>query len=275
MTAPAVNPDASRIWDEAEVYVLARSAVPGGNIAPFIPATVDDEPHEAWEFVGLLDAAAGIPVNPEMEIVHYDAFGHSRYRSKARKGTVSTGFTALEDNSVTRKFVLPGSTAKKIGAPRGVYFYTMYVLRDEDIITDIWVSLRPALFELGSFTKAEGEQEMYAITVHHANDPNRDVFERVETIEGETTWSVTISGTPTGGTWTATVNGQTTTGIAHNATAATVQTAVNALSTVDGATVTGSAGGPYTITLPGGGALTVSGTGLTGGTNPAAAAVPA
>ncbi|EHK86385.1 hypothetical protein [Rhodococcus pyridinivorans] len=179
MTAPAVNPDASRIWDEAEVYVVERSAVT--DISTLIPATVTAEPNAAWEFVGLIDAAAGIPVTPELEIVHYDAFGHSRYRSKARKGTVSTGFTALEDNSVTRKFVLPGSEPGKIGAPKGVYFYTMYVLRDEDIITDIWVSLRPALFELGAFTKAEGEQEMYAITVHHANDPNRDVFERVET----------------------------------------------------------------------------------------------
>lgn len=89
--------------------------------------------------------------------------------------------------------------------------------------------------------------------------------------------TVTITGTPTGGTFTITVNGQTTTGIAYNAAAATVQTALEALSTVAAGdvTVSGSAGGPYTLTW--GGALasvavTVSSSGasLTGGTTPAA-----
>lgn len=263
MTAPAINPDASRIWDEAEVYVLERSAAPGGDITSLIPANVDADINPAWEFVGLLDAAAGIPVTPEIEIVHYDGFGHSRYRSKARKGTISTGFTALERNSVTRKFVLPGSAPNKIGRPKGVYFYTMYVLRDEDIVTEIWVSTRPALFELGAFTKAEGEQESYSITVHHANDANGDVFHCIETIEGETAWTVTITGSPTGGTFTLTVSGQTTAGIAYNAAATAVKSALEALSTVSTVTVTGSNGGPYSITLADGGALTGSGASLT------------
>lgn len=88
---------------------------------------------------------------------------------------------------------------------------------------------------------------------------------------------VTISGGPTGGTFTITVNGQTTSGIAYNADAATVQTALEALSNVapGDVAVTGSAGGPYTLTW--GGALantdltvTSSGASLTGGTTPAA-----
>ena len=177
--AGTINPDASRIWDEAEVYVIERSAVPGGDISTLIPSSITDDIDPDWEFVGLIDAAAGIPVTPELEIVHYDGFGHARYRSKARKGTISTGFTALEKNSVTRKFVLPGSAPNRIGKPKGVYFYTLYVLRDEETVTDIWVSLRPALFELAAFTKAEGEQESYGITVHHANHPSGDVFEVV------------------------------------------------------------------------------------------------
>lgn len=264
MTA-VVNPDASRIWDEAETYVIPRAAVVGGDISAYIPADVDEDIDPLWEFVGLLDASAGIPVSPEIEINHYDGFGHSRYRSKARKGAVTTGFTALEDNSVTRKFVLPGSTSGRIGAPKGVYFYVMYVLRDEDIITDIWVTLRPALFELtGYAAKAEGEQESYEIACHHANDANGDVFERVETAN-PTVWTVTITGSPTGGAFGLKVGTDTVVGIAYNAANSAVDSALETLPSVGsaGATVTGSSGGPFTVTLAHGGVLSAAGVALT------------
>jgi hypothetical protein len=86
--------------------------------------------------------------------------------------------------------------------------------------------------------------------------------------------TVTITGGPTGGTFTLTYEGQTTGGIAFNATAGAVQTALEALSAVDPGqiTVTGSAGGPYTLTFNGGGGnvaqMTASGASLTGGTSP-------
>ena len=79
--------------------------------------------------------------------------------------------------------------------------------------------------------------------------------------------SVTL-GAATAGSFTLTVDGQTTAGIAYNATATSVKSALEALSTVTAASVSGSAGGPYTITSlsgPGPLALTGSGTGLTGG----------
>lgn len=88
--------------------------------------------------------------------------------------------------------------------------------------------------------------------------------------------TVTITGSPTGGTFTLTFGGQTTSGIAYNAAAATVQTAFTGLSSVGSgnATVTGSAGGPYTVTFTGTlaatnvAAITASGASLTGGTSP-------
>ena len=85
---------------------------------------------------------------------------------------------------------------------------------------------------------------------------------------------VAITGTPTGGNFTLSGNGATTSALAYNATAATVQTAVRALGgSFYQATVTGSAGGPYTVTLSAGVAapapLTGSGSALTGGTSPA------
>jgi hypothetical protein len=86
--------------------------------------------------------------------------------------------------------------------------------------------------------------------------------------------TVTIGGSPTGGTFTLTYGGQTATGLAWNETAANVQTALRALSSINGANVTvaGSNGGPYTITFTGTlanvavTAITGSAAGLTGGT---------
>jgi len=94
------------------------------------------------------------------------------------------------------------------------------------------------------------------------------------------TWTLEVTGSPTGGTYTVsvTVGGstQTTSGIAYNASASTVQTAITGLSNVGGgnATVTGTAVKALTFTgdladLSVG--VTASGASLTGGTTPAVA----
>jgi hypothetical protein len=88
--------------------------------------------------------------------------------------------------------------------------------------------------------------------------------------------TVTVTGSPTGGTFTLTLDGETTGNIAYNATAAAVQTALEALSNVNpgDVTVTGSAGGPWTLTFGGARAgkdvpvMTKNAAGLTGGTSP-------
>ncbi|MEU1908368.1 hypothetical protein [Streptomyces hygroscopicus] len=90
--------------------------------------------------------------------------------------------------------------------------------------------------------------------------------------------TVTITGGPTGGTFTLTFSGQTTAAIAYNATAAAVQTALEGLSNVNPGdmTVTGNAGGPYTVTFGGQylgdnvAQMTATGS-FTGGTSPAVA----
>ena len=65
--------------------------------------------------------------------------------------------------------------------------------------------------------------------------------------------TVTVGAGATGGTFTLTFEGQTTAGIAYNATAAAVLAALEALSNIDpgDVTVTGAAGGPYTVTFTG------------------------
>jgi hypothetical protein len=92
--------------------------------------------------------------------------------------------------------------------------------------------------------------------------------------------TVTITGTPTGGTFTLTLNGETTAAIAYNATAAAVESALEALPSLDAASVTVTGGpGPgtaYVVTFGGSYAganvaqMTTSGS-FTGGTSPAVA----
>lgn len=91
--------------------------------------------------------------------------------------------------------------------------------------------------------------------------------------------TVTITGSPTGGTFTLTYAGQTTAAIAYNATAAAVRSALEALSNINvgEVTVTGGPGPdtPYVVTFSGNLAgedvpqMTASGASLTGGDTPA------
>lgn len=90
------------------------------------------------------------------------------------------------------------------------------------------------------------------------------------------TQRATVTGGPTGGTFTLTYSGQTTAAIPFNANAATVQGALNALSNIrtGDVSVTGANGGPYDVKFMSalGGqdvaAMTASGASLTGGTTP-------
>jgi hypothetical protein len=102
--------------------------------------------------------------------------------------------------------------------------------------------------------------------------------------EGDNVQTATISGSPTGGTFTLSAAGNTTAALAYNAAASAVQTAIRAFGGIFATvTVTGSAGGPYTITFPNATSnvaaaaapFTGDGTALTGGTSPAATVVPA
>jgi hypothetical protein len=85
--------------------------------------------------------------------------------------------------------------------------------------------------------------------------------------------TVTITGSPTGGTFTLTYSGQTTAAIAYNAAAGTVQSRLEALSNLgtNRVSATGSAGGPYTVSFRGGldVAQMTATSSLTGGSSPA------
>jgi hypothetical protein len=127
-------------------------------------------------------------------------------------------------------------------------------------------------------------QSAYGLAMRWIRDYDfRNVLDRslVDTYIGTSTvadganeaQTVTVTGTPTGGTFTLTYGGQTTAAIAYNATSGVVLSRLQALSSIEdgGVTVSGSAGGPYTVTFTSGqdvAAMTASGASLTGGTSP-------
>lgn len=87
----------------------------------------------------------------------------------------------------------------------------------------------------------------------------------------KTSWNLTISGAPTGGSYFLIVNGYNTAPIAYNANAAAVAAAINALSGMTGlGTVSATGTTPIAITFPTAVQLAANGALLTGGTSPSA-----
>jgi hypothetical protein len=82
-------------------------------------------------------------------------------------------------------------------------------------------------------------------------------------------YTVALSGSPTGGTFTLTVDGFTTDPIAYDANATAVQTALRALPTANASTVTVSGTTTKTAVFPGTVRMSGDGAALTGGTTPA------
>lgn len=100
-------------------------------------------------------------------------------------------------------------------------------------------------------------------------------------VEFDDIQTVSLTGSPTGGTFTLTFGANTTTGIAFNAAASVVQAALVALASIGSGnvSVSGSAGGPWTVEFISSkgyasqSAMTGSGASLTGGTSPAVSIV--
>lgn len=249
MAAGTINADATLIPDQAEVWVALKSNVT--DITTMIPTSVSaDLVALGWEHTGLVDDKKGIPLDPTIEVKEYDAFGHPKFRTKLRNGKLTTGFTALEINSVTRKLVLPGSASNKIGRPKDVQAYVLYRFVDEDRTT-AWVQLRPAAMELKAHGGIiDGELSWAEITVHHTADAAGDIFQVVNDATDDMTKTYTIASGVTA--YTTTVGANTTPSIT-TLTAPALQTALRALASVaampsPGATVTGTGGAPGTLT---------------------------
>ena len=100
-------------------------------------------------------------------------------------------------------------------------------------VTKVQIVNRSSTYRLG--VKVHASKRSAAIAVARAAaDP--------AVLNENETQRLTATGTPTSGTFTITFSGQTTAAIAHNATAATIVTALEALSNIEAGELTGSGG---------------------------------
>lgn len=257
----AENPDATLIPDKAEVWIA--HATGGTAIDPALIPDTPDADLEAlgWDFVGLIDAAKGIPLSPSGELKEYDAFGRPRFRVKFKKGKLSTGFTALElENPVVQKITLPGSAPDKIGVPKDVQIFVLYRYVDEATTQGriAWCSLTKAPVQLKSHSGIiDGELASAEIEIAHTTDAAGDVFQVISAAtlaaadDVEKTFTIAAGVTE----YTVTAGTDTTTAITTK-TASALQSALRALASVQalptpGVTVTGTSGGPLVATFTG------------------------
>lgn len=169
---------------------------------------------------------------------------------------------SLTDKPITKEVVVDAETGKVVAA------HLSTVVTDETAANAVQIPD-------GDVYPTADATGLDPLAVHDADDPTTAINPD-QTVDTNEVQTVTISGSPTGGTFTLTFSGSTTDTIAYNAAASTVQTKLRALDSIDGAnvSVTGSAGGPYTVEFIGELAatnvaqMTASGAGLTGGTTP-------
>jgi hypothetical protein len=181
----------------------------------------------------------------------------------------AVGFCIDSSVSGSAKFALelwsgkPGQACTGAGAPEFGYWLFPFVVQAR---WGEWAIANAALTI--TFTARTSANSLWGVGPY-------DVILSAGTNEVQT---VTITGTPTGGTYTLTFDGQTTGPIVFNATAAAVQTALEGLTNIDVGDVT-AAGGPHpgtaiTVTFQGQYAgtdvaqMTADDSALTGGTDP-------
>lgn len=259
------DPDKAYVWLDGDGF-----RAPKGTARPTNPFA--DNPVTgalAWDPFGGIEA--GFEVTPTRDVKPKPVWNRRRAPYKVIKAPTEerTKLRPVDYSVATVLTALQGGSIAEVPTGSGIFEWNPG--DDED-------------FALLLNVRDEGAAAgFYSPSVTLTNPPPRtfgkedlDGFEfellALEPFVPLTNWNplwvsttVTIGGSPTGGTFTLTVAGQTTTGIAYNAAASAVQSALEALSTVGSgnAVVTGSAGGPYSVTLKVAGALSGSGASLT------------
>jgi hypothetical protein len=171
---------------------------------------------------------------------------------------------AINGNPTGGYFTLTidGKTTTRIGykAPIVLFQSAIVVATGEQNATVIGTPGGPYTITLTSPPRASPTTDF----THLTGGPNVDV-----TIMPSSIYTLTIVGKPTGGTFTITVDGNTTSTLSPSAQSSDVQNAIIAATHEQNASVMGNPGGPYTIILGSApkAAPTADSTHLTGGTN--------
>lgn len=259
----ARTPENAHIWQDARVWTA-----PGNLPRPALPTDAGTAVNESnWFEFGILDGDDGIGESRESDETEHFGWGIGLIKIGEKNFKLTRTLSALEDNAITRSVLWPGSTNTKIVMPKAANLWLGFdTINDSGKTERLWTT-RPSRLKVPSNNRNESDITKLEITANIFANGLGELFDRQSNGDGIPDQLVTITGSPTGGTFTLSVGGVPTSGIAYNAAASAVQSALVALSTVGAgkATVTGSAGGPYTVAFDDSvsGSLTASGSGLT------------
>ncbi|MFJ1454693.1 hypothetical protein [Nocardia sp. N2S4-5] len=259
------DPDKAYVWLDGDGFRAPKGTARPTN--PFANNPVTGS--LSWDAFGGIEA--GFDVTPTRDVTPKKVWNRRRAPYKVIKSpteeriklrpvnySVATVLTALQGGSIAE--VPPGSGVFEWNPGDDEDFAVLLNIRDEGTSAGFY---SPSVTLTTPPPRTFGKEDL-------------DGFElellALEPFVPLTSWNplwvsttVTVPAGTTAGTFTLTVGGQTTTGIAYNAAASAVQSALEALSTVGtgNAVVTGSAGGPYSVTLKVPGTLSGDGASLT------------
>lgn len=272
----AVNSANARIWgSDTDAIYLAPLGTP-------LPTSIDDALNPAFEDVGWLhsDGITETFTGSKSEIRGHQ--GQRVVRTRIETPGTTIGFHALESKPQTKalrydeKSVSVTNGVRKVRRGAGQKVQARAAVVDVFDADDVTVKERHVIerFEI----VADGDRVFAGSDI--AGFPflgeiigDYDSYESAGVSQTADEWDVTVSGTPTGGSYTLSVNGFATAGIAYNANAAAVAAAVNALSGVTG--VSGvTASGTVKLVFPVAVVLSADGSNLSGGTDPDVTVAP-
>lgn len=267
----AGDPNNVKIWGNADVHVLFPEDIPtGSTILDMIPANIDAAWPPEWGLVGLLDGDAGFEETAEWDKTEHKAWGYGVIKVGYKDFTMSRKFTALEKNPVTRRLRSKNDTSSRVKVSKPTDVYLGFETWTEEGDKERLISTMPASCQYSGRTT--NEADLPSIEFDNQIFPNslKELFITQETgVEAPYgPHTVALTGTPTGGSFKLFVGEDETGPIPHNATAANFESLLEALDSVTSATVTGSAGGPWTVSVVATGSLKRGDNSLTGGTNP-------
>lgn len=233
------NPDAVQIFADAAIFV-------GKTLTPTMPATIEDEFDETWDNLGILNGDDGVKNAREWDTTEHFGWGIGLYKKGYKNYKENRVFTCLESNNTTRRIAHPGSTATQVRVPRPGNFILGFEFINDLGVPERLITARPATCWIPNLDRNESDPTGHEVTA--------DIFARGDGLLYTRQYTpihevqlVTITGTPTGGSFKLAGSAD----IAYNAAASAVQAALVAVLGAGNVAVTGSAGGPYTVTLQG------------------------
>lgn len=124
------NTDNAAIWPDADVYVAFDLDEPN-------PADETEDFGAGWDLLGLLDGGQGFVESRNEDVTEHYAWGGILVRTARKNFRLTRQFTALENNTATRRLAWPGSAAGERKVPRLEKVKVAFEIREGDKVARV------------------------------------------------------------------------------------------------------------------------------------------